>query len=134
MKNLFLIGAISALSLSILSFTDGNNNVNTPVEGTDVSFEIPTDVQATIDNSCYGCHNSESKSTKGKAKLNFDKLPTMKTSKQVGKLMKISKVVTNDKMPPEKFLAKYPDHALTEDDAKKLVSWADDLAQKFGGE
>lgn len=129
-----MIFAITAFSLSILSFTDGNNKTNTPVMGNDVSFEIPTNVQAILDNSCYGCHNSESNSTKAKTKLNFDKLPTMKTSKQVGKLMKISKVVNNDKMPPEKFLEKYPDHALSEDDAKKLVSWADDLAQKFGGE
>ena len=31
-------------------------------------------------------------------------------------------------MPPEKFLAKYPDKALTEDEAKRLMDWANETA------
>ena len=134
MKNLILIFAVFAFSLTILSFSGNKNSpiVINPGDGT--TFTIPTDVQAIIDKSCYGCHNSESSSTKGKMKLNFDKLPEMKVSKQVGKLMKISKAVNNGKMPTEKFLDKYPDRALTEDDVTKITSWADGLASELSGE
>jgi len=93
MKNLILVFAISAFSFSILSFTGSENIPIAPKSGGENTFVIPTDVQNIIDNSCYGCHNSESSSTKGKMKLNFDKLADLKVSKQVGKLMKISKVV-----------------------------------------
>jgi len=134
MKTLILIFTISTFSLTILSFSGNENSplVINPGDGT--TFTIPTEVQAIIDNSCYGCHSAESSSTKGKMKLNFDKLPDMKISKQVGKLMKISKAVKNGKMPTEKFLNKYPDRALTEDDVTKITSWADELANKLSGE
>ncbi len=134
MKYLLLALAFSALSLTIMSFTDTNNKTVTKYSGNDVSFEIPDDVQAIIDNSCYGCHNNDSRSDKSKNKLNFDNMPTMKTSKQVSKLMKISKVVRKGKMPVEKFIAKYPDKALSKDQTETLASWADELATKLSGE
>lgn len=134
MKNLILIFAISAFSLSILSFTVNENKPIIHTQGEVPTFSIPTDVQDIIDNSCYGCHNSESSSTKGKMKLSFDKLTDAKISKQVGKLMKISKVVKKGNMPPEKFITKYPDKALTKEDSDKLIDWADDLANKLSGE
>ena len=125
---------IAATSLSVPSFTLKNYSSVMPNPGNDAAFEIPGDVQTIIDNSCYDCHNSESSSTKGKMKLNFDKMPDMKTGKLVGKLGKISKAATKGNMPPEKFLAKYPDRKLSKDETEKLVSWADELALKFGGE
>ena len=134
MKTFILIFTISAFSITILSFSSNENSSVITNPGNGATFTIPTDVQAIIDNSCYGCHNSESSSTKGKMKLNFDKLPTMKVSKQVGKLIKISKSVNKDKMPTEKFLNKYPDRALTEDDVTKITSWADGLANELSGE
>ncbi len=134
MKKLIMILAVTATGLLTLSFTLKSDSIGMPNPGNDVAFEIPGDVQTIIDKSCYGCHNSESSSTKGKMKLNFDKLSSLKTGKLVGKLGKISKAVTKGKMPTEKFLAKYPDRKLSKDETEKLVSWADELALKFGGE
>ena len=129
-----MILAVAATSLLILSFTLKNDSTVMSSPGNDVAFEIPDDVQVIIDNSCYGCHNLESSSTKAKTKLNFDKLPNMKTGKLVGKLGKISKTLKKGNMPPEKFLAKYPDKALSKEETEKLISWADELALKFSGE
>ena len=129
-----MILAVAATSLLILSFTLKNDSTVMSSPGNDVAFEIPDDVQVIIDNSCYGCHNLESSSTKAKTKLNFDKLPNMKTGKLVGKLGKISKALKKGNMPPEKFLAKYPDKALSKEETEKLISWADELALKFSGE
>ncbi|MBC8319773.1 MAG: heme-binding domain-containing protein [Bacteroidetes bacterium] len=134
MKNLLVVFAISALSLLILSFTGTNNQTIATNPGNDVSFEIPDDVQAIINNSCYVCHSDESSSTTSKMKLNFDKLPEMKVGKQVGKLIKISNAVKEGAMPKENFIEKYPDKKLSIEDSNKLTSWAEELANKLGGE
>lgn len=134
MKNLFLGIAVTVLSLSVLSFTSADNETYPSYSYSNVSFEIPNDVQVIIDNSCYACHNNESRSEKSKNKLNFDLLPNMKISKQVAKLMKISKVVKKGKMPVKEFIEKYPEKALSKDDSKRLSSWANELAGKLGGE
>ncbi len=132
MKKLTLVTFI-VVSVVSMSFIDGNKTAS--ISSTDGnSYEVPADVQAIIDNSCYGCHNTDSKSTKGKMKLNFDKMSDLKTSKLVGKLSKISKVVKNEKMPKKSFVEKYPDKALSKEQSDKLTSWADDLAAQYGGE
>jgi len=134
MKNLFLVFAVSAITLSILSFTEGKDKTIPQKSNNDTSFEIPDNVQTIIDNSCYGCHNIESSSTKGKMKLKFDKMPEMKTGKLVGKLSKISKSITKGKMPPEKAVKKHPEMALSKEDAATLTTWANDLSKKLSGE
>ena len=134
MTNLFLGIAVTVLSVSALSFTGSDNETYPIYSDANVSFEIPSDVQVIIDNSCYACHNNESRSEKSKDKLNFDQLPQMKISKQVGKLMKISKVVKKGKMPVEEFIEKYPDKALSKEDSERLSSWASTMAGELGGE
>ncbi len=134
MKNLTIVLTISALTFSMLSFTDGEKSTIDFNNNNDVSFEIPSDVQTIIDNSCYGCHNSESSSTKGKMKLKFDQMPKMKTGKLVGKLSKISKSVTKGNMPPKKVLKDHPEMALSKEDASVLTTWANNLSQKLSGE
>lgn len=87
-------------------------------------FEIPQDVQAVIDNSCYGCHNSDSKNEKGKKKMMFDKLGELTKAKLVGKLAEIEEVVTKGDMPPEKVVTDHPEMALNEETANTLAGWA----------
>jgi len=134
MKNLFLVFAVSAITISILSFTEGKDKTTPQKSNNGTSFEIPNDVQAIIDNSCYDCHNSESSSTKGKMKLKFDKMPDMKTGKLIGKLSKINKSITKGKMPPKKAVQKHPEIALSKGDAAILTTWASDLSKKLSGE
>jgi hypothetical protein len=94
-------------------------------------FEIPTDIQEIFDKSCFGCHNSESKSDKAKKKMLFDKLFEISKSKLVAKLDAIAEVVEEYEMPPEKFLEKYPDKKLTKEEAKKLKEWAWEAAEEL---
>jgi len=133
MKNLFLVFTISAISLTILSFTIKNNS-KALSSNTDVTvYEVPADVQEIIDNSCYGCHNTDSKSTKSKMKLNFDDMSNLKQGKLVGKLHRIYNAVNDVDMPPKKFIDKYPDKELSASDTETLKSWANDLMNKNGG-
>ncbi len=132
MKKLSLV-ILAIVSMVSMSFIDGKESA--PISSVDGNkYVVPADVQSIIDNSCYGCHNSDSRSTKGKMKLNFDKMSELKTGKLVGKLSKISKTVKNGKMPKKSFIEKYPEKALTEEQSDKLTGWADDLASQIGGE
>ena len=92
---------------------------------------IPDDVQQIIDNSCYGCHNADSKNEKGKKKLDWDKLVNLKKSKQVGKLGKIADVIKEDEMPPAKFLEHNPEATLSADQKTTLIQWAQSASESL---
>ena len=99
-----------------------------------VTIEIPDNVQEIIDNSCFGCHNSDSKNTKGKKKLQFDNLNDLKTHKVIGKLTDVAETVVEHDMPPKKFLTKYPDRALSAEQVEIVSKWASDTAKSLAGE
>ena len=94
-------------------------------------FSIPADIQPIIQKSCFGCHNKDGKNDKAKAKLLFDQLDTLSQSKLVGKLSKIAEVVKKGDMPPAKFLEKFTDKKLTNEEKQKLISWSDGESSKM---
>lgn len=114
-----------------MSFVSGPEAVKVQDELFLADNSVPTEVKDVIDNKCYGCHNSESKNEKGKKKLSFDKMSTLSAAKQIGKYEGIHEVVTEAKMPPKKFLAKYPNKALTADETKSLLTWAKSEVEKL---
>ena len=131
MKKLIVIFFVAATGLLITAFdnigTTGRvDNFVLPGE-----LEIPDSVKEILDNSCWGCHNSESKNTKAKLKLKFDELNDLKVSKQVSKLNKIVKVLDKGKMPPEKTVAKYPEMALTPEAKEELIDWAKTTSEEL---
>jgi mono/diheme cytochrome c family protein len=112
------VGIISVGALT--SFNTKEASIPSPSD----AFEIPENINAIFKNSCYGCHNSESKNEKGREKLMIDELTNLKKGKLAAKLNKIAEITAEGEMPPEKFLNKYPDKALSEEDAKTLIEWA----------
>ena len=134
MKNLNIVVILIVASLISLSTTN-IENVDVILEPENaISFEMPDDVQVIIDKSCYACHSTKSSSIKSKMKLNFDKLPDLKVSKQISKLMKISKVISKGKMPKKKYIEKYPEKRLSNEEAIRISSWAVNYAGKLAGE
>ncbi len=97
-------------------------------------LEIPENIQAILDKSCTGCHNSESQNSKAKMKLKLDQLTSMSVSKQVSKLSKIAKTVEKGKMPTKKFKEHYPDRMPTDDERKELIDWARNTANRLLGD
>lgn len=97
----------------------------------DTGFQIPQDVQEILDNSCMGCHKSDSKNDKAKKKLMFDQLGELTKARLVGKLTEISEIVTKGDMPPKKVLDEYPDMALTDETAKIISDWANNQANSY---
>ncbi len=63
-------------------------------------------------------------SDKAKKKLLIDQLHELSKIKLVAALGDIKETVENGDMPPQKFLDKYPDKALTAEEAEKLKDWA----------
>ena len=124
MKRLSILFSLSALLIILSSYSERK------VEKYEET-EVPADIQLILDKSCVMCHNKESSNTKAKTKLNFDKLYNMKKSKQIAKFSKIAKEVEEAEMPPSKFLSKYPEKGLSDEEKQKLESWAKAYAENL---
>lgn len=114
------------ISTAFISFQSAPVQSPDPEEG----FAIPEDVNQIFEKSCFGCHNVEASSDKAKKKLLIDQLGDLSKTKLVGKLSNIYETLEEKEMPPEKFLAKYPDKALTDDETKQLMEWASKTAEE----
>lgn len=134
MKKYILLGSLLLTGFIFFSFIQKNNeNINQTV-AQEETFQIPADVQKVFDNSCTGCHSSESSNSKAKLKLKFDELSGMKTYKLSGKLSDIAKEVEEDKMPPSKAIEKYPEMKLSAEQKELVVKWARETSAKLAGE
>jgi hypothetical protein len=122
-----VIGFAFVLFSSFSEFGNDSNLLAPPEE----KFVIPEGINSIIDNKCFGCHNTESTNDKAKEKLLIDKLSDLSKAKLVSKLDGISEVVGKNEMPPEKFLTKYPDKALTKEESKQLEDWAKTASEEL---
>jgi uncharacterized membrane protein len=85
---------------------------------------MPDDVKAVIEKSCFGCHNTDSKNDDAKKDLNFKKLDDLSTIKKIGTYKGIGETLEKGEMPPKKFLERFPDKQLTDDEKKLLMDWS----------
>lgn len=123
MKKLFLIPALALIAFFFLQATvKDNDSVN--VETALFDEQIPAHVKTVIDQKCYGCHNPESKNTKGKEKLDWDAFEELRKAKQLATMAKINETLINGDMPPAKFLENRPEGKLSEDELKTLLDWS----------
>lgn len=125
MKKLVITLSFVCVSILLLAFSKSSKEVYVS-KTTTVKIEIPEVVKAVIDNKCYGCHNTNSKGEKAKKKLNWDNFSNGGYSdvKIIVKLDKIEELVSENKMPPAKFLERYPDKNITSEEKEILVNWA----------
>lgn len=84
---------------------------------------FPDNVSGIFKNSCVGCHSDQSN---GKAKIfmnlsNWDKLSAKKQAKE-GK--QINKQVAKGSMPPEGFLKRKPEAAVTPEQKNSILAWS----------
>ena len=93
------------------------------------TVKMPDDVKAIIENSCFGCHNTDSKNDKGKEKLDLKTLDSLTKNKMIASLKNISETIEENEMPPAKFLEKFPDKKLTDAEKKILMEWANSEAK-----
>ncbi len=115
MKLFALLCVAFLFSASVLTATE-----KTPAK---LFSDMPENVKAVVDKSCFGCHNTESMNDKAKEKLDFKLLDELSTVKKLAALNHIGETVEKKEMPPQKFLERFPDKALTEDEVKVLTEW-----------
>ncbi|MCB0805654.1 MAG: heme-binding domain-containing protein [Bacteroidales bacterium] len=127
---IFLIPVFILMFASVIGIKPGALNEEF-MPNPEENLQIPEDVQTILDKSCFGCHNVDAKSDKAKKKLLLDELPTLSKAKIVAKLDDIHEVLEENEMPPEKFLEKYPDKALTDEEAARLKEWAENAANEL---
>ena len=136
-KRSLIVVSVCALGFSylLMSYSEASENEYENILNEN-KIEIPADVQSVLKEKCIGCHNSESKSSKSKQKLNFDKFTNgdYSNGKLISKLGKISKQLTNNKMPPKKYLGNNPDKKLTAEESKLIIDWATEQADILAGE
>jgi hypothetical protein len=97
----------------------------------DTVIEYSLEVKAIIDQKCFGCHNTNSKNEKGKAKIQWDVITTLSKAKQIAVMDDVLEVLEEGSMPPEKFLANKPEAKLTVDEIKLLKEWANANADRL---
>lgn len=105
-------------NLSLLSLTS-------KTEQEELTQKEQEKVSAIIDNSCIGCHNTLSKNDKAKRKLDFKTMDDLSEVKKISTLKEIVEAVEGDEMPPKKFLNRYPDKALTQEEKTMLKTWSE---------
>ena len=123
-KRFFPIALLVFLFATMLVEANENTSKAKPVD-------MPDDVKAAIEKSCFGCHNTDSKNDKAKEKLDLKTLGDLDTPKMIHALKEINEVVENGDMPPAKFLERFPDKKLTDDEKKLIMNWADSQAKSL---
>ncbi len=126
MNKLITISVFALVLMVSRAFVNSAPEMREDTTSEIAKLEFPADVQTVLDKSCTMCHNSKSKSTKGKMKLNFDKMTNgdYSVGKIGSKLRGIVKAMGKNSMPPKKFLSKYPDKGISIEENKLLTDWA----------
>ncbi|MGQ7869795.1 heme-binding domain-containing protein [Sunxiuqinia sp. sy24] len=119
MKKLNVRHALAlSFCLSLFSFA----SYAQPEAKTD-TLHIPKNVKVILDNSCFGCHNTDSRNDDAKEELDLKTLPQLSGTKRLVALKHIGEVIEENEMPPEKFLERKPEKALTDKQKETLIDW-----------
>jgi mono/diheme cytochrome c family protein len=103
------------------AFITNTAHKNAPVAGVK---ELPEQVKSIIDQSCFECHNADSENEKAREALDFKTIDDLGRVRKITTLKDIAEVVEKGEMPPKKFLEKFPEKKLTEEQAKILADWS----------
>jgi mono/diheme cytochrome c family protein len=124
--------AIIAAALAVTSFTIPSGQVGNPPQ--DATAQVfPEDISKIFEVSCNDCHTDAASNAKAKMKLNFSKWSDLSDAKKVGTMGDINEEVKKDGMPPAKYLSKYPDHALGQEQKELISKWAAEETAKLMG-
>lgn len=91
----------------------------------------PPKVKALIDAKCYDCHSENGEDEEAKEELMWDALTGMSKIDQLYALDAIIESIEDEEMPPEDYVDDHPEAALSKEEAKLLIDWADAIADKL---
>lgn len=85
--------------------------------------DFPKKVSGILEQSCFNCHTTGSKVSDAVESIDFLKWDELSKTKKISNLNDMQEVLGEGKMPPERFLKKHPDKALSEKDKNILIKW-----------
>lgn len=124
-RKLMIFGLAIPLMFLGFSLPEFYPSVSGNVLSEEDMIEAPQEVMDILQNSCVGCHSTDSQAEKAKKKLDFKQWGKLSKAKKIAKLGAICDEIVEGKMPTEKFLSHYPDKALTEEDIDLICEWTD---------
>lgn len=130
MKKNILYSVLPLMAIIIFVAAQDFTTETTPATD-EIELGWPDDVMALLENSCYDCHTKDASNIKSKGALNFSKWEDYKLTKKIGKLNDISESVKEKKMPPKKYLDKFPEKALSDEEIGVVTNWANAEAEKL---
>jgi len=98
-----------------------------------LTLQIPEEVSTILVSSCYDCHTTGAKSEDALKAVNFTDWEEYRASKKVAVLGDIGNIVEKGKMPPEKYLERYPDKKLSDTQKKLIIDWTKEASDKLLG-
>ena len=131
MKKLALLLTVSTFVVFVFSQLTTQKKHNELDLSYSDDIEIPENVKAVIDKSCFGCHSENGRSDDAKDALRWDMLNEYDKEKLVSVMDEIIEVIEKEEMPPEKFLENKPEAKPTEDEYAILLEWAELEADKL---
>jgi cytochrome c553 len=114
-KSIFSVLVLVLFSISLIGLADDR-----PI----AKDKMPENVKAALDKSCYGCHNSDSKNDDAKEALDLKKMKQLSMIKKISAFKEIGETIEKGEMPPKKFVQRYPDRQLSEDEKELLINWS----------
>lgn len=130
MKKIILYSALPLLAILLFVSAQVSQPAAIPAQD-EIELDCPDEVMTLLKRSCFNCHTKEASNAKAKLALNFNKWGDYKLSKKIGKLNDISEEVKEQKMPPAKYVSKYPESALNEEEIAIVANWANAQADKL---
>jgi len=120
-KKIVILVAVGVLFLAFQSFRP-----DSPAEPV-----FPEDVTTILTTSCFDCHTTGANSEKALNAVNFKEWDSYRLTKKVGILSKMTEVLEEKKMPPEKYLERKPEATLSDTQREFLVDWAKQESEKL---
>lgn len=90
---------------------------------------LPAEVLKIVTRACFDCH-AEPGRVMALTKLNLTKWNNYSAEKKAEKASGMSELVGKGEMPPKKYVAKYPETAVTPEELKILSDWAQRMSGK----
>lgn len=95
------------------------------------TIQYPAKVKSIIDAKCYDCHSEKGDDDEAKEELLWDNLNKLSKMDLLFSMDAIIESVEEGEMPPEDHIKKHPKDALSKEEAKLLIEWADAIAAKL---
>lgn len=130
MKKIIFYSLMPVMMIIVFVAAQSPSNVLSHVPD-DIDYGWPEEVMSLLEHSCFDCHTKDASNMKAKDALSFTEWGDYKLSKKIGKLNDISEKVKEKKMPPGKYIDKYPDKALSEEGIGVITNWANAEGDKL---